>query len=52
MTDHPLDQHYYCRSTIKDVTDSDMFTKTSLLVAHLLKDAIASGAFAPRHCHS
>jgi hypothetical protein len=36
----PLDQHYYCRSTIKYVTDSDAFTKTSLSVARLQR----------RHC--
>jgi hypothetical protein len=29
----PLDQHYYCRSTTKDGTDSDVFTKTALAVA-------------------
>jgi hypothetical protein len=34
----PLDQHYYCWSIIKDVTDSDTFTKTPLSVTHLLKN--------------
>jgi hypothetical protein len=31
----PLDQHYYYRSTTKDVTASSAFTNTSLLVARL-----------------
>jgi hypothetical protein len=36
----PLDQYYYCRSTTKDATDGDTFTKTSLAVMHLQR----------RHC--
>jgi hypothetical protein len=42
--------HSYYRSTTKDVTDSDAFTKTSLPVTRLLKDATDSDVFAPRHC--
>jgi hypothetical protein len=45
----PLDQHYYCRSTTKDVTSSDVFTKTSLAVTRLLKDATDSDVLALRH---
>jgi hypothetical protein len=37
-----LDQHYYRRSTTKNITDSDAFTKTPPAMTHLLKDVTVS----------